>query len=220
MPDSNFAWHESPIPHGTQKRARKKLARGILRLAEFRQKRKAGIAIAHHRNAQTSLAFVLLPDLGPCKKMIGFQSSPFGQIFREYAGNQALVQFLGPRGCNGRFGRLYEADFEVLASFVFSLRNKERKNILLFPVIDVPHFCCMPAKRKYPLQTVNKNFRFAFRYIPGMISGPQSAKYRRALATFLQVAECLKQFTVWRGLLSCGDKFNRNAPHRTVKISG
>ena len=30
----------------------------------------------------------------------------------------------------------------------------------------------------------------------------------------------IEQFTIWWGLLSCGDKFNRNAPHRTEKISG
>src|SRR5882672_6660937 len=146
--------------------------------------------------------------------------SPFGQIFMEYAGNQAFVQFHGLRGCNRRFGRFYKTNFEALACFVFSLWNKERKDILLFPVIDVLHFYCVPAKRKRPLQTVNKSFRFTFRYVPGVIPGAKSAKYRATLATFLQVAECLEQFTVWRGLLSGGDKFNRDAPHRTEKISG
>src|SRR6266478_3526270 len=99
--------------------------------------------------------------------MIGLQSSLSGQIFVKYAGNLAFVQFRCFRGNNRRFGRLYKSNFERLAGLVFYLWNKERKDIFLLPVVDVLHFFkCIPAKRNYSLQTVNKSSCFALRYVP------------------------------------------------------
>jgi len=55
------------------------------------------------------------------------------------------------------------------------------------------------GKTAKTLANSKQNFRLAFRYIPGMISG-EEREYRRTLATFLQWPKP-QAFTVWRGLL-------------------
>jgi len=177
---SNFVGTNRHLRMASHSARRKKLARessGCRIQAETQSRNRHSLTIAMRRQALRSFSL----RSWPCKKMIGFESPPLGR-FREYAGNQASRQFLGTRGCNGRFGAFTRRISEVSELCLHLGTGKEKHPPV--PVIDVS-ITIHAGKTRDPVQTVNKNFRFAFVTYRDD-TGPKSANIGARLPRFFR----------------------------------